>query len=258
MALKLIIKKEEFDALEEGIQVLYSEKTDGNFHLAVEGAVDKGKLDEFRVNNVKLAKELADIQKKFKDIDPEKHAELQARIQEIEDSKMIDAGKIDELVAQKVDRMKADFEGQTTALKTAVETHEQRATLAETRLAEVLIDSEITKAINATGKAKPGAISDIIVRGKGVWKLIDGKPTPMEGEHVLYGKDGKSSLTFEEWATGLQAEAPHLFEESEGGGSKGSGNKERSFGPGVALERLKKLPPSERLKELHRAGAPGK
>jgi len=56
---------------------LYIER-DGAFVLDAEGAVEKAKLDEFRVNNVALIKQLDDLKKKFEGIDPEKVRELEA------------------------------------------------------------------------------------------------------------------------------------------------------------------------------------
>jgi len=254
MALKYIIAKEEFEALDDGLKEQYAEGKNGTYELAVEGVVEKKKLEEFRTNNIKLQKDLEKIQKQFADVDLEEVKEMRKKIDEMNDKKMIDAGKIDELVDQKVERMRSEFEGQTTALTTKATEQEERAQKAESRLASVLIDSEVTKAVTAVGNVKQGALEDILVRGRKVWQLIEGKPTPMAGDKVMYGKDGQSFLTFNEWAEVLQKEAPFLFEDSGGSGGAGSGG--RGGGPKTSDD-MKKLPASERLKEIHRRDKDG-
>ena len=49
---------------------LYAER-EGAWVLDVDGAVEKSKLDEFRNNNVALAKERDDLKKRYEGIDPD-------------------------------------------------------------------------------------------------------------------------------------------------------------------------------------------
>ena len=68
MALKFKFKtKEEIPA--EHLP-LYAER-EGAWVLDVDGAVEKTKLDEFRNNNVELAKERDELKKRYEDIDPD-------------------------------------------------------------------------------------------------------------------------------------------------------------------------------------------
>jgi hypothetical protein len=184
-------------------------------------------------------------------MDPEKFKEMQKRIQELDDKKMIDAGKIDELVAQKVERMKETYENQIKEMKKALEKKDGELKQTHSRLSEVLIDSEITKAVTAVGGVRKDAMQDIVSRGKRVWRLEDGKPVPKEGDKILYGKDGKEMMTFGEWAQVLFETAPFLFEASSGGGAGGAGG-----AGGIRKsdrEEMAKLPPTERLKRIHAA-----
>lgn len=247
--LKLIL--DTLDGLEESTQKLYKKSGDGKFHLQTEEDPDKKKkLDEFRENNIRLQNELKAMQDKFGNLNLDEIAEMKKKIQAIDDKKMIDAGKIDELVAQKVERMKSDFESQIKKMTKALEDKDTELGKTTGRLAEVLIDSEITKAVNGVGVVRKEAMRDIVARGRQTWKLEEGKPIPKEGDKILYGKDGKAALTFEEWATALLDTAPFLFESSGGGGAgggKGDGNK--GFAGGKPD--LSKLPPQERLRYIH-------
>lgn len=247
--LKLVV--ETLDGLSEDIQKLYKKGGDGKFHLQTEeDEGSKKKLQEFRDNNIKLQKELDAIQKKFGDINLDEIAEMKKKLQAIDDKKMIEAGKIDELVAQKVERMKADFENQIKKMTEALNAKDAELGKTTSRLAEVLIDSEITKAVNGVGVVRKEAMRDIVARGRETWRLEDGKPVPKEGDKVLYGKDGKQTLTFEEWATALLDTAPFLFESS-GGGGAGGGKQDGNKGFAGGKIDLSKLPPQERLRHIH-------
>jgi len=253
MALKLMVAK--LEEVEEVFRSLYKVGGDGKFYLQTEEDVEgKKKLDEFRNNNIALMKQKEELEAKLKDIgDPAQIAEMKKKLQLIEDKKMIEAGKIDELVAQKVERMRADFESQLSALKKAVDDKDVALTKTNERLSEVLIDSEITKAVTAVGGVRKDAMQDIIARGKRVWRLEEGKPVPKEGDRLLFGKDGKNPMTFDEWATILAESAPFLFESS--GGSGGAGNAGNKGVQGK-LD-LSKVPPGERLRMIHGEGSLG-
>lgn len=244
--LKLVVKN--LEEVEDAFRSLYKQGGDGKFYLDTEEDEDgKSRLKEFRENNIKLMKEKEDLEKKLKDLgDPKEIAEMKKKIQLIEDKKMIEAGKIDELVAQKVERMRADFENQLNALKTAVDVKQSELDKTNSRLSEVLIDSEITKAVTAIGGVRKDAMQDIIARGKRVWRLEEGKPVPKEGDKILFGKDGKNPMTFLEWAGVLFETAPFLFENSGGSGAMGGQKK-----TDLTKVDLSKVPPVERLRMIH-------
>lgn len=254
--LKLVL--ESLDGLAESVAALYEKGADGKFHLQTEedeGA--KAKIAEFRENNIKLAKELDQMKKKFDGVDLEELQAMKKKLQAIDDKKMIEAGKIDELVAQKVERMRLDYEEQIKQLKAAIDEREKSLGSTTQRLSEVLIDSEITKAVNAVGVVRKEAMRDILARGRQTWRLEDGKPVPKEGDRLLYGKDGKDPLTFDEWAQALVMQAPFLFETSGGGGAAGGAGNGGVGTYGNSKVDISKLPPQERLKYIHAQAAAG-
>lgn len=243
--LKLIVDK--LEDVEEPFRTLYKKAADGKFHLQAEADTShKKKVDEFRQNNIDLMKELNEIKKKYGDLDPEKAKEWEAKIQELEDKKMLDAGQVDELVEQKVGRMRETYENQITELKKSVDAKNTELGQTSERLSKVLIDGEITKAVTKIGGVKAGAMEDIIARGRRVWQLEEGKPIPKEGDKILYGKDAKETMTFDEWAEVLSTTAPFLFEPSSGGGAGGGGESKKYGG-----QDLSKIPAQERLRMIH-------
>jgi hypothetical protein len=250
--LKLVL--ETLDGLSEEIQALYAKGGDGKFHLQMEeDAEAKKRINEFRDNNIKLQKELDSIKKQFEGVDLNELQAMKRKLQDIDDKKMIEAGKIDELVAQKVERMKLDYEEQIKQMKTALEERDGKLSDTTQRLSEVLIDGEITKAVNGVGVVRKEAMTDILARGRRTWRLEEGKPMPKEGDRLLYGKDGKAPLTFDEWAQALILQAPFLFENSGGGGAAGGANSGGAGGFSGRVD-LSKMPPQERLRYIHEQG----
>jgi hypothetical protein len=224
--LKLEVKdKKEIPA---GFEAAYEEK-DGVFKLKLEDqVVPKSKLDEFRNNNIELQKQIDVLkteQARFQGVDPVKFKEYAEQIQKMEDKKLIDAGEIDKLVDKRVERMKADFEGQSVAQAQTIEQLKTTNFSLATQLETVLIDSQIQQAVNDTAAARPGAMQDILHRGRRLFKLVEGKVVPLGPDNKpIYGKDGKAPMTFTEWAESLVREAPYLFEANKGGGGRGGGS----------------------------------
>jgi hypothetical protein len=196
----------------EAFHSLYIEK-DGEFVLEVDGAVSKDKLDEFRDTNIALKRERDELTAKYGDIDPDKYRELSDLDRRQREKKLIDAGKVDELVAERVNAMKSDFEKQLAALGG------EKSKLT-TQLEGLVIDNAIRDAATKAG-VRSTAVDDVLLRGRSLFKLQDGRAVPMEGDKPIFGKSG-DPMDIGEWVGTLTEKAPHLFESSSGGGAKGS------------------------------------
>lgn len=238
MGLKALVKS--LDEVPETLRDLYVQIGD-EFVLDVEDKDFKSQLQEFRTNNIDLTKQNRELAgaaeeaqalraqvEKYKDIDPERAREAMQKMQQIEEKKLIDAGNLDEVVnqrlEQRVEAMRADYDGKLNATTAALEKAKQASDNYKSRLSEVVIDNSLQQAISKVAAPRPGAIRDILSRGRDSWRLDDdGKPIPYDSAgDVLYGKDGKQPLTMEEWAQGLAREAAYLFEPNAGGGAPGN------------------------------------
>ena len=246
------------DDLPEALKSEYVEKN-GKFYLDAEKQDDpemKKRVDEFRNKNIELMKQMEDIKKdvlKYQELgDLEKVKEALSKVQKIEEGKMFEEGKIDELLSKRTDRMKKDYESQIAALSKIAEDSKSAFTKAKEALAKSTIDNQIQIEVGGlTAKARKGTMEDIIARGRRVFSMdeddkvvargIDGSP--------LFGKNGVTPLTITEWAQNLPTEAAHFFEPSAGGGA-GGGKGEEHKGK-MTAEALAKLPAAERLKMVH-------
>jgi hypothetical protein len=117
----------------------------------------------------------------------------------------------------------------------------------QAQLHDLLIDGAIQTEAAKAG-VLPTAIPDVLGRGRAIYKLVDGKPTPMEGDKTIYGKDGVNPMPVSEWFGKLTADAPHLFKSSQGGGA----NPGAGAGAGGAGSMDPNLSPTETLKAARR------
>lgn len=235
MALKAIL--DSLDGLSDELKKLYVQK-DGKFHLDVEGVVPKDRLDEFRNNNIELKKQLDEITGKYKDIDPEQVRELLKQDKALKEKKLLDAGKVEELLEERTKAMKADYD---TKIKALTEKDEKATSQLERLLVDNTIQAEAVKA-----GVRETAMEDVLLRGRSRYKVQDGKAVPVSPDgKIIYGKDGTSPESMTEWLGGLSSAAPHLFNPSTGGGANGSGGK----GGAKAMSRkdFEALGPTEKM-----------
>jgi hypothetical protein len=238
MALKFKFKsKDEIPAEQFS---LYTER-EGAWVLDVEGAVEKARLDEIRVNNAALSKERDELKQRFDGIDPEEARALFAEKQKREEEKLLkggdDAAASEEAQRQERERIEKVIESRIKGVKGELEkqvaqlTGEREALTA--RLTATQIDQGVITVATKRG-LRPTAIADITARARAVFKLVNGVPAAFEndGKSVRYGRDGLTAMTLEEWVDTQVAEAPHLFESNSGGGAAGnaSGAAGRSHG----------------------------
>lgn len=253
--LKRLLSKEEWEKLSSEHQSLYVEK-DGKYTLDAETSGElkdaQKKITEFRDNNIKVQKEIEDLKNKYKDMDPKKYAEAIKVLQKLEDQKLFDEGKIDELVGSKTQRMRDDYETQVKGLKEISDKQQREIDALKDQFHSAVIDNEIQLQVSRQ-KPREGTMEDIVARGRRTFSMDEEGKTVARNpdtEEQMFSKDAVTPLTIKEWAEELPNKAPHFFGPSTGTGALGGGGKERRFG--ISKEDLAKLPPTERLKLIHR------
>lgn len=206
-------KKDEIPAAEVG---LYLER-DGVWVLDCAGVVEKEKLDEFRTNNVALTKQLQDLQKKVEGIDLDKLAEMRETQRKAEEGELLKKGDVDGLIASRLKAVLAPIE---QAKKDADEALRK----ANEQLATVQINQAAIEAGTKRG-LRASAIPDLTSRARGVFRIDGGKATAFDSSgNKIFGADGVTPMTVDEWAEKQVADAPHLFEGNAGGGASGGGS----------------------------------
>lgn len=253
MALKRLIDKTVYDALPDVLKSEYTKEGD-NYLLETDDESFKTKIGEFRSNNVALLKTQTDLKKemeKYKDIDPAKYAEMQAKMDEISDKKLIEEGKLEELLSQRVERYQEEHNSKYSALEEVNSNLLGNAEKQSDKIRVLMIGSKITAAVNEIGVVRKGAMVDIISRAKKVWELDDDlNLIPKKDGNVYYGEDGKNPITPGEYAKSLYADAPYLFEASKGGGSQGNENTKKIDGNVTVIDKHDKETFGENLEDI--------
>ncbi|MFG5778030.1 hypothetical protein ACFIQF_13230 [Comamonas sp. J-3] len=242
MTLKITV--DSLDSVPENVRDLYKE-VDGKFRLDLEGYEDpaglKSALDKERL----AAKEAGKQAKAWSALGktPEEIQELLQRLETDEDAKLIAAGKMDEVVQKRTERMQAEH---TKKLQAEAEGR-TKAEAKAAKLADRALNAVLRDAAAAAG-ALPEALDDVVRRGSGLWVLSDdGDVVAMNGDQVVLGKDGKAPLSPKEWAESIRDSAPYFWPATRGSGAPGSSggaaNNSGNFGGGKAdrLAAIKKL-----------------
>ena len=172
----------------------------------------KTKLDEFRSNNVKLMKDIQTLSDKFEGVDIDNYKDLISKQEKLNNKKLIDAGKIDELLDEKTKSMREVHN------KELSKTNEVNQSLQE-QLAKLVIDNAVRDSATKAGVVDTG-MDDILLRSKAIFSLKDGKAVPTDaGGNTIFGHGTSEPMSVSEWVNAQMEVAPHLFKSSSGSGS---------------------------------------
>lgn len=251
MALQLVIGK--LDEVAEAQRSLYVEK-DGKFHLDVDGIEDttglKNALNAERLA-AKEAKRIAkEIEERYAGIDPAKVREMMAKLENDGEAALIAAGKIDEVIARRTEKFKAESQRQIEEAKNAAKAAEARAS----KFSQRVLDNHIRQAATKAGLHQH-AVEDALFRARSMFSLSeDGDAIQLGADGVpVLGKDGKTPFSPAEWLEGMKESAPHWFPASSSGGGAGGGKHTGANG-----KDLSHLPPAARMAAARERQAAGK
>ena len=240
MALKVVVN--DINEVAESLRDQYKQVGD-EFVLDTDDSEFKQRLSEFRNNNIDLNRKLSEKEqalktmgdlestlKNYEGLDPQEARDALEKMRQINEKKLIDAGKMDEVLEQRTTRMRSDYEGQISALNRSLDEQKKSGGVYKEKLTKVVIDNSLQGAVSSVATVRKGAMQDVLARGRSVWSLNeDGTPVPTGSDgKVMYGKDGKNTLSMEEWAQSLVEDAGYLFEPSTGGGSGGGTRQKQS------------------------------
>ena len=217
MALK--IEVESLEGIDEAYQGLYKEK-EGKFTLDVEGLPDTTGLKTALEKERKTVKELKGEFSKFKNVDLEEYADLQARAASLAEH---DPEKIKEMIDQRVSQNDKAWKEKYEDLMGSVRIKDEK-------LSDVMISNELRKVGEELGVNGPEAMNDFVSRGKSIFRLKDDMVVPVKGDDIIYGESGVEPLTMVEFGKKLSETAKHLFKPSGGGGATTTGSGQAGSG----------------------------
>ncbi len=192
---------------------------------AIQKAVDAA-VTGLKAKNSELLGKLKEQDAKLKEfdgIDPVAVTAMIKRFADDEEAGLLKAGKFDDVVNKRTQRMQDEHAKTLKAEQDARTRAEGKASkLAARTLAGAIRDAAVKAG------ALPEAMEDIVLRAGPTWRLNDdGDPVAMNGDEVTLGKDGQTRLTPTEWAESLRETAPHLWPKAQGTNAPGSGSGQR-------------------------------
>lgn len=192
----------------------------------VKGAVEE-QVGGLKTKNQELLDKLTkqgDTLKQFEGIDPVATKELLAKLEKDKDLQLLKDGKLDELVAKKVDGMKAKFEDQLKGVNDNLAKVTGERDSYRGKYESHVVGDAVTK-LALEAKVVPSALADVVRRAKDVFVVTD------KGELEARDKDGgliKNAegdlMTPQRFIEGLKKEAPHYWPSSKSGGITGDGS----------------------------------
>ena len=206
-------------------------KIDAAVNAAVTGL--KAKNGELIATQKQLKESLA----RFDGIDPDAVRNILSKFANDEEAGLIAAGKIDEVLTKRTERMKAGFEKETQAERAAREAAEARSK----KFSKRVLDNSI-RAEAASAGLHQFAIEDALYRAATLFTLDDeGNPTAADG---VFGKDG-GPLTLKEWFSDMKDKAPHWFPSTASGSGAPGGTHVASGKQSMKRTQFEGMAPNE-------------
>lgn len=210
MSLKMIL--DSIDGLVPEIASMYKkDDASGKYKLQVDGMVPRDSLDEFRNNNIELKKQL----QQYTDagLTVEEAIKAKKLADDLRDKKFIEAGDIEGLVAERVKPIVSEANQKVEQLNSQL-------AKANESLSVLMIDNNVRAVASKSGVVST-AVDDVLLRARSMFTIDDGKVVAKQEGKIIYGKDGVTPLSVDEYISGLTKTAPHLFASSEGTGARG-------------------------------------
>lgn len=209
-------------SIPEGFRNLYTEK-DGKFVFTAiklpsggDTAGLRSALQKERTEKAKLKADLA----KFKDIDPDTIGDQLAELEELRVQVETNGKPDDTQVAKLVDAQVARKTASITRERDALKSERDELKAANEQLTGSIRTGKVTEAMRAAAaelKVAPEAQDDILMYAERLFDIDeDGKVTTKDNVGVTPGLDPKA------WLKDRQADKPHWWPRSAGGGARGS------------------------------------
>ena len=210
--------------------------------LAEQTAGLRGNRDTILKEKQTAEEKLLALKDQWKGLDPERVRQLVTRFENDAEMKLIEEGKIDEVIAMRTENLRTEMETRLTAATGKIDEQDSLLGRKNDTIASLVIDAKVRE-IGATmdPPLETLAVPDAIRAARDVFSLgEDDQPVARntEGAPVI-GKDGRTPLGIEEWLqTAFEGEKTLWWPGSNGGGSTGSGDGNRSRGKEIDPDTL--------------------
>jgi hypothetical protein len=213
--------------------------------------------EEFRKDKEKLEGQVASLQeavKNWEGLDPAQVREVMANIEASEEAKLVAAGKTDEVVKIRTERLRSDYETKIKKLMGELDTRNGEVQRIRGLHDNLRIETATNAAILKDGGIADTAPPDILPAASRVFSVADnGDVVAYEGQgddrKVVMGKDGETPLSIDEWLSSMKPDRPHWWKAPVGGGAAGTERDASSGVTGYTAEQIRAMDPQEYRKK---------
>ena len=206
--------------------------------------------DEFKTEKEKLAQEVSTLReavKNWEGLDAEELKRIMANIEASEEAKLIAAGKGDEVLRKKTERLRQDYDAKIKTLTEERDKAKADGDAARQAHDRLKVETAINSAISQDGSIFNEAMPDIHAAGGPVFSVNDkNEIVSVDGDgKVVMGKDGEKPLQPGEWLESMKSIRPHWWRAPKGGGAAASERDATSGVTGFTAEQIRNMPPEE-------------
>lgn len=218
--------------------------SDPRIQAIVKAAVDE-QVAGLKANNSELIEEkraakkaLDELKAQWGDLDPEAVKTVMLRLENDEDTRLIAEGKVDEVIERRVGTMRKNLENQLAKAQDALTQRDESLAAKDGKIKVLLLERDLQAAAVKLGVV-PSALEDAVAAAARTFQMNDDMELEArEGDLLLTGTDGKSSLTPAEWLEAQQEVRPHWWPPSQGAGSGGGDGRPGTGKKGVDLDKV--------------------
>jgi hypothetical protein len=183
--------------------------------------------------------------------------EARVVVQQVKDGKIKATDAIDAEVNRRTESVKTELGAQIKALSEKLAESDSKLTASEQRRKSMIVRQKIAEVVmDPANGANPAAIADFEARGLNVFRVKDDDTlVAMQGDAMIYGADGTSSMSPKEWLAKVLKDSPYLAKSSSGGGAGGEGNGKGVYGTNFDEKTWASMSPADRMREGRKARA---
>lgn len=210
----------------------------------------KGNRDQILTEKKEVEQKLKDLQGQIEGLgDIDRVKELLQRFENDEELKLIEDGKIDEVISRRTENLRKSLEAERDGARSALDEANSKLDAKTETISRLTIDAKIREiGLSMDPPMNPLGLADAIRAARDTFVLNDDdQPVAQQDGAPVIGKDGKTPLGIEEWLQTMFDSGKTLWwGVSSGGGANGGGDGGADTGSdGVDIE---KLSPRDKLK----------
>ena len=196
-------------------------EADGGVQTYTQAQVDE-MVSGLRTKNAALLgaqKELTGQLKNWDGLDPVAVRTTLDAVNNNEEMRLLASGDTEGAFAKRLETVTAKHQSALDTLTSERDAHSGTVEQLSAQVRDLIIDQQVTAAFIGE-KGLETAVTDVVLRAKGAFKIEEGLPVARDAEgQIIRGSDGP--ITIEEWVVSRKKDAPHWFPRSTTPGADG-------------------------------------